>query len=486
MTNLRRSIVLSSISRYTVNILSIVSIIVTARLLTPEELGIYSITSAFVLFVMEFRSLGAGTYLIRNKELKDSNIMKATGLMILISWGLGISILLVSDYTANFYQIEDISLLLKLLTFSFFLSPFISVPKSVLTRNFEFRKLLIIDITTQLTYVFITILLILYGYSYFSLAYATILSNIVELILVIYLKGSKIPLLPSFRGLSEIAKFGSLLSLTSVFKRLSLTSSDLVIGKMGTTTDVAVFSRGLGFFEFLANTIAQGVNPVILPFLSNEIREQRNIQDSYIKATALLGSVVWPTLIIAGIAAYPMIVFMFGNQWEASVPLAKILCFWAFFRSIHSISDHVLIVTKNEKHLLIREFVFFCFTLTGIVLFQPYGLEAIAWALAAISLLYFGYTSILLKALTGVHYLPFFKKIWPVFILTGILGLSTFLVDITLDFNSTSPLISLSILFPISFIIWIIGSSILNLDIYKELVKVYIYLKDICYKIKFS
>lgn len=479
MTSIRKSIFFSSISRYTVNILAIISIIVTARLLTPEELGIFGIASAVILFAAEFKSLGAGTYLIRQKELTDENIMKATGLMSIISWGMGAAIFSASNAIGDFYQIEDISNLLKLLSFSFVLAPFISVPKSVFARNFEFKKLLIINISTQVTLVAMTIVFILYGHSYFSLAYAAILSNVVDFLLVFFYKGRSMPMLPSFKGLSVIAKFGILITLANVFKRLSLTSTDLVIGKQGTTTDVAIFSRSLGFLEFLSSTIYRGVNPVVLPYLSNQIRQGKSIQNTYLKATALLGSIVWPALIIAGLAGYPMIIFLFGNQWEESVPIAKILCIWAFFRSIHALSEHLLIATENETHLLIREFFVFCFTLTGILLSYPYGLEAIAWSLTVVSIFNFIYTSILLKTILGIQYQPLLKKVLPVFFLVITLGLLTFFIDLIIDFNTTMPITSLLILLPILFLAWLLGVKLLELDIYQEILKIFNHIKQI-------
>ena len=469
MADIRKSLLLSFLSRYTVSFLALASIIITARLLTPEELGVYAIASAFILFANEFKSLGTGTYLIRNTEIEKHNITKATGLMVVISWGAGITIFLVSGEVGDFYQIADVSYLLKLLTFNFLVAPFISVPKSVFTRNFQFKELLIIDITTNVFLVGATIGFILLGHSYYSLAYAAIVGNMVELGLVFYFRRASIPLLPTFHGLSEIVKFGFIITLTNVFRRLSLSSTDLIIGKLGTTTDVAIFSRGLGFLDFLYGTIKQGVNPVALPYLSKELREGQDIQHAYLKAIALLGSVIWPTLVVAGLASYPIIIFLFGDQWEESVPIAKILCIWAFFRSIHSLSDHLLIATKNESHLLIREVVLFILTVVAIGFSFRFGLEAIAFSISIVSIINFLYTSILLKKLVGIEYLAFTQKVMPIILLVGVIIIEMVLLDFTIQFTSQEPIVSLSIVALTATISWLIGIRVLNLDIYGEI-----------------
>jgi len=47
---------------------------VVARLLSPSEIGVYSVTMVLLGFVATFRDLGAGQYLVQQKELTEERI----------------------------------------------------------------------------------------------------------------------------------------------------------------------------------------------------------------------------------------------------------------------------------------------------------------------------------------------------------------------------------------------------------------------------
>src|SRR5690554_7299878 len=89
-SSIRRAVLYSSVTRYSMRFMGLFSTMIIARLLTPEEIGTFAIASAIVMVMSEFRLLGAGAYLVREQELTEEKIRSATGLTVLISWGLGL------------------------------------------------------------------------------------------------------------------------------------------------------------------------------------------------------------------------------------------------------------------------------------------------------------------------------------------------------------------------------------------------------------
>ena len=56
--NVRNSVILSAISQYLLKIIGFVNVIIMARLLTPDELGVYAIAGAVVLIASELKLMG--------------------------------------------------------------------------------------------------------------------------------------------------------------------------------------------------------------------------------------------------------------------------------------------------------------------------------------------------------------------------------------------------------------------------------------------
>jgi O-antigen/teichoic acid export membrane protein len=67
MTSVRRALAISFIERYALIAISLASNILIARLLSPEEIGLYSVSLAVIGIAQVLRDFGVGGYLIQEK-----------------------------------------------------------------------------------------------------------------------------------------------------------------------------------------------------------------------------------------------------------------------------------------------------------------------------------------------------------------------------------------------------------------------------------
>ncbi|WP_339800271.1 oligosaccharide flippase family protein [uncultured Marinobacter sp.] len=378
MASVRKAILYSSVTRYTMRFLGLASAMIVARLLTPEEIGTFAIASAIVMVMSEFRLLGAGSYLVREKELTDEKVRSATGLTVLISWGLGILIWLTAPVVAGFYELEAIALIFRILSISFFLAPFISIPTSLLMREFRFRELFVVKIYATVVNISTTIGLILLGFSFYALAWGYTIGIVVELMLITFYRPKCMPWRPIFSGLGAIARFGVYNSLANFLRKGVVTAPDMIIGKVGSTAQVGLFSRGLGFIEFVSQTMLAGVSPVVLPYLSDVKRTGGDINRAYIQSGVLLGGLLWPVLAVASVVSLPAILLFFGHQWVASAPYATLIAYWAMLRAVHWFSSDLMIARGFEKLMVVKEGIVFTLHFVLILMLFPHGLQAVA------------------------------------------------------------------------------------------------------------
>lgn len=378
MGSIRKAVLYSSVTRYSMRFMGLASAMIIARLLTPEEIGTFAIASAIVMVMSEFRLLGAGSYLVREQELTDEKIRSATGLTVLISWGLGVLIWVMAPWVAGFYELEPITVIFRILSVSFFVAPFISIPTAMLMRDFRFRELFVVKLYTTLANVLFTIGLILAGFSFYALAWGYILAVLVELAVLIYYRPAAMPWTPAFRRLGEIARFGIYTSLANFLRKGVVTAPDMIIGKLGTTAQVGLFSRGLGFIEFVSQTLLMGVKPVVLPYLSDVKRSGGDINGAYIRASIMLGGMLSPVLAVASVVSLPAIYLFFGHQWVEAAPFATLIAYWALFRTVHWFSSDLLMARGYEHVLVLKEGVVFAIHFALILGFYPYGLNAVA------------------------------------------------------------------------------------------------------------
>jgi O-antigen/teichoic acid export membrane protein len=456
MSKVRQALKFSMGATYLGKLLNLLTVVVIARVLTPDELGVYAIAAAMVMVVDVLKSFGVSSYIIKKEILTSSDIRSALGLNIIITSTLGLGILVFAKPLEIFYQYEDIAILLWLLSISFFVSPFYGNGIALLSRQFKFKQRLQIYLISQVFEFAVMIIFILLGFSYFSMAIAVAFKSLFQVLLVKLYQPNEMCWVPSFTGMKPIAKFGVFVTFSNLFERLTIISSDLIIGKFGTPGMVAYFSRGLGFIEFLTATISGGISPVTMPFLAEKKRLGENLETAYYEASKLLGAILLPVLIVAGVASYPVIMLFFGEQWVKSAELVSVLCLWGVFRNIHALSPTLLITSGDEKHLFIRNMVMFCLTSAGVYFAFPYGLKTIAIAVTAVAFINFVYTTLLLRFALGFSLRKFIISQMPNLLLCCTCYGAAYLSTQIVDFEQASIFLSFAVLIPLVGLTWLL------------------------------
>lgn len=388
--------------------IGLASSMIVARLLSPDEIGTYAIASSVVMIMAEFRILGANAYLIRQAELTAEKIRSAYGLTILISWGLGFAIAAASFPLSDFFGVDDLAYVFLILAFSFFLAPYISIPNAFLTRDYRFREIAIINVTSSVIQLLAVIVFINSGFSFYSLAIGQAIDILVKFLLSLYFTRDVRVYMPRFTGMREIAKLGIFVSISHVVRKSQQTFPDMLIGKLGTPTQVGLFSRGLGFTVFMSNLLLSGISPVALPYFSGVKNKDEDLAAVYRHASELVAGVVWPVLAVASVASLPAIRLMFGDQWDQAAPIATVAAFWAILRSGHVLAPQALVAVGKEGSMLTKEIIVFAvFLMATSFAYVNFGSIGVAYAFVFAGLTDFLVSSWFMKHKMGLGFLSY-------------------------------------------------------------------------------
>lgn len=103
----RKSLFFSFLDRYASLAINVLSSMVIARLLTPAEIGVFSVTMVLLMFVATVRDMGAGQYLLQEKELTNDRIRAVWAVQLGLGIGLACVVLLASYPVSIFYKEPD-------------------------------------------------------------------------------------------------------------------------------------------------------------------------------------------------------------------------------------------------------------------------------------------------------------------------------------------------------------------------------------------
>ena len=147
--------------------------LVIARILSPAEIGIYSIAVVLVGVAHVFRDFGVSTYLQREAELTDAKVRSAIGVAYAVALTIAGILLLASGWTARYFGYAEIKPVMQILALTFVFIPFSSVALALLLRDYDARKIALGTLWGTVAHTITSLALALSGFGAASLAWAT-------------------------------------------------------------------------------------------------------------------------------------------------------------------------------------------------------------------------------------------------------------------------------------------------------------------------
>ncbi len=459
MNKVKSAIINSSVTSFLMQAMALLTSVIVARLLTPGEIGTYAVVSASVMILSEFKALGAGVYLVREAEISVAKIRSALGVTILMSWGLAAIIMLAAQPIAIFYGLPDAPLIMLILCSTFIISPYVSIPYALLVREMDFGILRNVKLTCALITLVSTVVFIILGLSYYSLALGYSLGFFARFILLNTLYRVKLmEYKPSFSHLAEITKLGVSTTAAEFLKKAYNVMPDMVIGRQGTTYDVGIFSRGYGFVQFISDGLRMGVGMVSLPYVASVKRSGGDLSEAYIKGSYLFNALALPVLAVASVSSLPVIRFLFGEQWDAAAPIASILMLWSALRIIHFQFQSFMIAMGLPNIVVIREALNVIAAMIVCFILYPAGLVAIAWGFVVIALIEFLLLIVVMKKLVSLSIRQFGTATLKNLLMTVLCLLPVLLFNYYYDFtlgNAFVIVLSIAAFMPFWWLMWL-------------------------------
>jgi O-antigen/teichoic acid export membrane protein len=324
--SLRKALSLSFIQTFVSLIFTFGGVIIVSRLLTPVEIGIYSVAAGLVALVQMLRDFGVSEFLIQEGELDEQKIRTVFTINLGIAWTLAILLIAISGAAGRFYGDPGVAEVLRVVSIVFMLLPFGVISQTLIKRDLEFGKLLKIRLGENITRSCTTVGLAYAGFSYMSMAWSSVVG-----ILVMVTGCAVWGWQYRVKGLSlvhwrRVLHFGSNRTIADIARQVGDQSANLVIGRMLGMAATGMYSRGYGIVNMYNSNVLGAIGTVAFPAFAREHRETGTAPQLFLKSLVYLTGITWPFFAAGVLLAFPIIRILFGDQWDAAVPLMRWLC----------------------------------------------------------------------------------------------------------------------------------------------------------------
>jgi O-antigen/teichoic acid export membrane protein len=378
MSKVRRSLIYCLIERNGNTVLGLAGTLILARLLTPADFGVYAVSLSIVTIIDVVRDFGVGTYLVQERQLTDAIVQSVFTFSLAMSLICAGVLLAVTLPIAAYYAEPKLAGIVPLLACTFLLGPFSTPGLSLLRRDMEFGKLAVIGLVSATASLALTVLFAASGFGYLSLPWAKVASSLVGLAALLLYR----PALQAFRlnfvEWRKIAGFGGYASATAIVNVIHDALPQMIVGGLLGFNAVGLLGRAVSICQIPDRLFTSALAPVLLPSLSKQARSSGDLKRAYLQSITYISALQWPTFVCLAILADPAVRLLLGSQWEASIPLVRIMALGSLFLFPAFLTYPTLVAAGAIRDALISSLISIPPSLLLICLASRHGLQAVA------------------------------------------------------------------------------------------------------------
>jgi O-antigen/teichoic acid export membrane protein len=299
---------------------------IVARLLSPTEIGAYSIALAAVVVAQVLRSAGVNMFLIAAPELDEAKVRTALALSMVASFSFAAVIFAAAPLIADFYRAPAVSHVLRIVCIAYVLAPYQVLAHGLLTRALRFKTLMIATLAGVAVGAATSISLAWNGWGSVSLAYGSVANAAVLLLILVASRPPHFVLRPALGEWRSISAFTGWVLGAMLLNQLGPRLNELFVGRSLGIASAALLDRAEMLPRMLWSYAAPPVLGVLSPLVAHEMRQGVDPRGALLIRMQLFGCIFSPILIGIGTQSAPILIGLYGWQWQASIAPAPWLC----------------------------------------------------------------------------------------------------------------------------------------------------------------
>lgn len=374
----RRGLVWSGLNSLALRIGSLLTGIALARLLAPEDFGVYAIALTAQTVLVTLADLGLSADLIRADRPEERAPTVAT-LCLLTSALLTALLVATAGPLATALGSPAAAPVMVVLAFTLVISGAGVVPYAQLQRDFEQRKLFLIDGTGFAVTTGLSIGLVLLGTGPMALAWARLAAQATVVVLQFVLTRCR-PRLGWDRTVARGAvRFGAPLALANMLSWALLNVDTVVIARLAGPVVLGFYVLAFNVSSWPMSAIGQAIRPVTLAAFAR--RQDGDASESVARAVGLAAAVAFPAGTLLAVLALPVVTVVYGERWAAAAAALAALGVFGGLRVVTDVLATFLTARGAARAVLTVQVVWIVALVPAMVLgTTSAGLAGAGWA----------------------------------------------------------------------------------------------------------
>lgn len=348
------NVVYAALSKGVTLLCAAVTTMVVARNLSASDYGVVGFATIIIGFLLQFADMGLLRAAIRRPALGPHSLETAFTLKAVLSLGAFIVALLISPFARHFLDHPATANVIRILALNFLVSTIGFAPRVLLTREMNYRSLMVPAAVAAVAQCIAVVLLISRGWSYWAVVIGDVISTLTAGVVLQLIMQFPARFHFEWADAREYLRFGIPLFGSGVLIFVIMNLDNFLVSASMGSVRLGYYALAFTWATFICMLLNETVNNVLLPALSRVQDDPIALRRWYLKTVDLTAfvSVIANTSLL--INAHWFLVTFLGkgsDKWLPAQVALQILCIYGIFRAIVEPISPCLMARGDTKTL---------------------------------------------------------------------------------------------------------------------------------------
>jgi len=325
----------SFITEIVAKLITPITNMVLARILMPEDFGAIATITMIISFAEIFTDAGFQKYIIQHDFYDESELRKSIDVAFWSNFCLSIlTVILIFCFRkiiAVWVGAPELEYGISVASISIVLISFSSIQMAVYRRKLDFKTLFYVRIIVSFIPLFVTVPLAFFLKNYWALIIGTMLSNIVQAV-ILTIKSSWHPkVYYSFKRLSEMLFYSFWTLLETISFWLTSYIGTFIVGKYLDSYYLGLYKTSMSTVNSYMNILTSSITTVLFSALSRYQDDNIQFQYVFLKFQRMFSILIMPMGV--GLFVYSELItrIVLGGNW---IIVSDFIGSWGFVSAI--------------------------------------------------------------------------------------------------------------------------------------------------------
>jgi O-antigen/teichoic acid export membrane protein len=301
------------------------TVMLLARLLSPEDFGLTGMAATLTGFLGLFRDAGLAAATVQRPEVTHEQLSTLFWINVVVGAGLAAFTIVMAPALARFYSEPRLFWIAVVTGTAFVFNGLIAQHGALMSREMRFATQARIDLTALAISSAAGVVMAFLGWRYWSLVAMGVVAPVVSAAGV-WLAVPWVPGPPRRNcGVLSMLHFGGLATLNNFFVFLAWNTDNILLGRFWGAQALGFYGRAYQLATLPVQQWTGTLSGVALSGLSAIQHDADRLSRSFLRAYSLLLSVTLPIALTCPLFAEEIIYILLGPKWMEVVPIFRLL-----------------------------------------------------------------------------------------------------------------------------------------------------------------